>query len=202
MHLGRHGGLETSQGAREGVEDPRGVRGFPVRQDEEAAGGGGDEVVVTEERQPPAEEAAGGGVHEEAGVASSRRRRARRARSTGWGGSARRGWSWGRRWRSASLGRRRAGPCSIVEVVGGEEAVSDAVHEVRRERGPAALRHCRGLRSQLAQERMEDYCLLERFVVWVEQCNERWQHRSDATGLINRGARRGRGFESFGTWSV
>ena len=55
-----------NQDAREGVEDPHGVRGCSVRQDKEAAGGGGDEVVVAEERQLPAEEAASVGVDEEA----------------------------------------------------------------------------------------------------------------------------------------
>jgi hypothetical protein len=35
----------------------------------------------------------------------------------------------------------------VVEVVGDEEAVGDAVDEVRRERGPAALRHGLRLRS-------------------------------------------------------
>ena len=155
--LGRRGGLEMNQGAREGVEDAHGVRVRTVRQDEEATGGGGDEVVVAEERQLPAEKAPGVGVDEvaDAVAAGEHVRASGEEAGVGVGGGpvfifilskevggghhfpvavgraggglefiqhdppgwvealvVHAGCCWGRRWRSASCGRRRAGPCS------------------------------------------------------------------------------------------
>jgi hypothetical protein len=119
--------------AREWVEDANGVRDLAAHQEEQAVDGDGDDIVLSEQRHVLAVEAASGGVHEEAGVLSMgwvvehdpvvRAEAAIQGVSRVVGGGA-------------PVVADRAEVHVAVEVGGGEEASSDAVDEIERERGP------------------------------------------------------------------
>jgi hypothetical protein len=136
----RHWRDETDHAASERVQDAGGVRGASLRENDQATSGACDDVIPAEQRQVPANEASGAGVDEEARVAlvdlvehsplaRPEARVPRPALGVGSGG--------------APATAHGAEVHVVVEVVGGQEALGDAVDEVRRERRP--VRHYRSV---------------------------------------------------------
>jgi hypothetical protein len=139
----RHRRTETDRGAGKRVEDAGGVREAPLRENDQATSGACDDVIPAEQRQVPANEASGAGVDEEARVAlvdlvehsplaRPEARVQRPALGVGSGG--------------APATAHGAEVHVVVEVVGGQDAVGDAVDEVRREQRP--VRHCSKVGAQ------------------------------------------------------
>ena len=109
---------------------------LPVGQDEEAAGGGSDHVVAPKQRQLLADDTACGGVHQEACVVLED---LVEHDPLPWAEAEVQGilWVGGG---GAPVAADGAEVHVVVDVIGRQEAVGDAVDEVGRERRPACCR--------------------------------------------------------------